>query len=155
MTGKALDPSLEAELAAVAERLGCELVHAEFKGGVLRLYVDREAGVGLEDCALMSRQVSPLLDAADFGAGRYVLEVSSPGLDRQLYGPRDYERFVGRLARVSFRDSASARKRTLIGRLRAFRPEGGGEVEIEASDTGERHRVALNSIQTARLEVEL
>ena len=155
MTGKALDASLVAELAAVAERLGCELVHAEYKGGVLRLYVDREEGIGLEDCALVSRQVSPLLDAAEFGAGRYVLEVSSPGLDRQLYGPRDYERFTGRLARVSFKDPATARKRTVIGRLLAYRPEAGGEVEIEASDTGEKHRVALNSIQTARLEVEL
>jgi len=155
MTGKALDPSLEAELAAVADRLGCELVHAQFKGGVLRLYVDREPGISVEDCALISRQVSPLLDAAGFGAGRYVLEVSSPGLDRQLHRPSDYQRFVGRLARVSFTDPATARKRTVIGRLVAFRPETGGEVEIEASDTGETHRVALNSIQTARLEVEL
>ena len=155
MPGKALDASLEAELAAVAERLGCELVHAEFKGGVLRLVVDREGGVGLEDCALVSRQVSPLLDAAGFGTGRYVLEVSSPGLDRPLYRPSDYERFTGKLARVSFKDPATARKRTVVGRLTAFRPEAGGEVEIEDRDTGERLRIALDSIQTARLEVEL
>ena len=74
------------EIEQVAQAVGCELVHAELKGGVLRLFVDRpEGGVTLADCQLVSKQVSALLDVLDFGTGRYVLEVSSPGLDRQLY----------------------------------------------------------------------
>ena len=70
------------EIEQVAQAAGCELVHAELKGGVLRLFVDRPEGVTLADCQLVSRQVSALLDVLDFGTGRYVLEVSSPGLDR-------------------------------------------------------------------------
>jgi ribosome maturation factor RimP len=93
---------LTPELEQIAAASGCELVHAELKGGVLRVFLDRPEGQGavtLEDCSHVSRQVSALLDVLDFGTGRYVLEVSSPGLDRQLYKPRDYERFAGRGAR--------------------------------------------------------
>src|SRR5688572_23221268 len=111
MSGPRLDSALEAELEATVASLGCELVHAEWKGGMLRLYVDREGGVHLEDCERVSRAVSPLLDALGFGAGRYLLEVSSPGLDRGLYRPRDYERFAGKLARVQFVNPDTGRKR--------------------------------------------
>jgi hypothetical protein len=80
------------ELAAIAESVGCELVRVEFKGGVLRLMLDREPGserlgVSHEDCANVSRQASALLDVVDFGPARYTLEVTSPGLDRPLYRP--------------------------------------------------------------------
>src|SRR3954468_1088259 len=98
------------ELEAVAQAVGCELVHAELKGGVLRLFVDRPEGVTLAECEQVSRQVSALLDVLDFGAGRYVLEVSSPGLDRQLYRPPDYERFAGHLARVTYEDPETGKK---------------------------------------------
>src|SRR5689334_21983574 len=91
------------QFESVASSAGCDLLHAEIKGGVMRLILDRpEGGVTLTDCEHVSKQVSHLLDVLDFGSGRYVLEVSSPGLDRQLYRPADYERFAGRLARVTF-----------------------------------------------------
>ena len=133
-----LTPAIEAELAEVAAAAGCELLHAEWKGGVLRLVLDRPdappdaqatpapgvaapaspapppdhappaapgpavAGVSLGDCEHVAKQASALLDVLDFGNGRYLLEVSSPGLDRQLYRPGDYRRFLGRLARVTY-----------------------------------------------------
>src|SRR4051795_4542952 len=81
------------EIEAVAQAAGCELVHAELKGGVLRLFVDKPEGVTLADCEHVSRQVSALLDVLDFGPGRYVLEVSSPGLDRQLFKPTGSQGF--------------------------------------------------------------
>jgi ribosome maturation factor RimP len=154
MTDRALDPQLAAELAAVAERSGCELAHAEWKGGVLRLYVDRQGGVTLADCETVSRQVSALLDVAGFGSGRYLLEVSSPGLDRQLYGARDYARFVGRGLRVTFTAPQNGRRRTLRGRLEAYRPVE-DEVEVVEEETGERVIIPLKNISLARLLVEV
>ena len=59
------------ELEQVAQAAGCELVHAELKGGVLRLFVDKPEGVTLADCQLVSKQTSALLDVLDFGTGRY------------------------------------------------------------------------------------
>jgi len=155
MNGARLDSELEAELEAAVSGLQCELVHAEWKGGILRLFVDREGGVTLEDCERVARAVSPLLDALEFGKGRYTLEVSSPGLDRGLYKPRDFERFTGRLARIQFVNPETARKRTVIGRLGAFSAAGEGEVELVDRDNGELHRISLRNITTARLEIEL
>jgi ribosome maturation factor RimP len=158
MSGKILDPSVESEIAAVAAGVGCELAHAEWQGGVLRVFLDREEGVGLEHCEAVARQLSPLLDALEFGSGRYTLEVSSPGLDRQLHRPRDYERFAGRLARVQFRAADTGRKRTVVGRLGAPAapgPTGAEEVRVEDRETGELHVIPMASIIVARLEVEL
>lgn len=148
-----IPPELEAEIAAVAERAECELVHVEFKGDTLRVFLDRPGGITLHDCEVVSKQLSPLLDVVDFGPGRYVLEVSSPGLDRQLYGPRDYERFVGRSARITWVPEGGS-KRSVVGRLEAFLP---AEEAVELMDaaTGERYSIPLKEIQLARLEIEL
>jgi ribosome maturation factor RimP len=150
-----IDPALVSELAAVAEQAGCELVHAEFKAGVLRLILDREGGINLADCETVSRQVSPLLDVSGFGGGRYTLEVSSPGLDREIYGPRDYQRFAGRLARVTFRNQETGHKRTVAGRLQEFAAELDSELRIVETESGETVRIPVADIMKARLEVEL
>jgi ribosome maturation factor RimP len=150
-----IDPALVSELAAVAEQAGCELVHAEFVAGVLRLFLDRDGGVRLADCETVARQVSPLLDVAGFGGGRYTLEVSSPGLDRELFGPRDYQRFAGKRARVTYRNPESGRKRTVVGRLGAFDAAHDAALVIDEVEGGETLRVALADIMKARLEVEL
>jgi ribosome maturation factor RimP len=149
------------ELEQVAQAAGCELVHAELKGGVLRLFVDRpEGGVTLADCQLVSKQVSALLDVLDFGTGRYVLEVSSPGLDRQLYRPQDYDRFAGRLARVTYEDPETGKKRTDVARLQGLRrdgegPEEGARVLLEDGKTGEVRELPLKNVKLARLEIEI
>jgi ribosome maturation factor RimP len=158
VAGTKIDPELARELAAIAERQGCELLHAEWKGGLLRLFLDRaEGGVSLSDCEAVSRQASALLDVVDFGSGRYTLEVSSPGLDRQLYGPRDYERFAGRQVKVTYREPGEGgAKRTVSGRLVAFRPEAGGSVELDVGAGGAgAMTVPLARIQVARLEIEV
>ena len=158
---RALTPELEEELSEIAEASGCELVHAEFKGHLLRIFIDRPerpGGVDLADCETVSRQVSALLDVMDFGPGRYTLEVSSPGLDRQLYRPRDYRRFVGSLARVTHRDPETGKKRTDVGRLAAFREAGAGggpEIVLELAERDETLLLSLDAVETARLEIEL
>lgn len=152
---------LTPELEQIATAAGCELVHAELKGGVLRLVLDKPEGVTLTDCELVSKQASALLDVLDFGKSRYVLEVSSPGLDRQLYRPRDYERFTGKLARVTVVDPETGRKKTVVSRLAEYRsapegsPEGESEVVLADDKTGERQTVRLKDVQLARLEIEL
>jgi ribosome maturation factor RimP len=157
---------LTPELEQIAAASGCELVHAELKGGALRVFVDKPEGQGavtLEDCSHISRQVSALLDVLDFGTGRYVLEVSSPGLDRQLYKPRDYERFAGRLARVTLDDPETGKKKTVTARLQGLRtaegapesPEGDAAVVLADDRTGERWEVPLKNVKIARLEIEL
>ena len=156
MAATNLAPELQSELAAIAAAHGCELLHAEFVAGTLRIFLDRPDGVRLEHCEAVSREASARLDVADFGRGRYTLEVSSPGLDRQLYGPRDYERFTGRQVRVTYREPEGGAKRTVSGRLVAFRPEAGGSVELEVGDRGaDAITVALDRIQVARLEIEV
>src|SRR5438445_11394158 len=93
----------------IAERVavthGVELVEIELKGGgkarTLRLTIDKPEGVTHEHCANVSREVSTILDVEDVVPGNtYLLEVSSPGLDRKLYKAADYERFAGRLVKL-------------------------------------------------------
>jgi len=151
---------LTPEIEQVAEAAGCELVHAEIKGGALRIFIDKPEGVTLADCQLVSKQVSALLDVLDFGASRYVLEVSSPGLDRQLYKPSDYERFSGRLVRVTFEDPETGKKKTVVARLQGLAPAGTAGEEARAllqedGKDGEPWGLPLKNVKTARLEVEL
>lgn len=155
---------LQPELEQIAAANGCELVHVELKGGVLRLILDKpegSGGVSLADCEVVAKQASAYLDVADFGKSRYVLEVSSPGLDRELYKPADVERFLGKLARVAIIDPDNGKKRTVIGRLQELqRPSDGGadgdaKVVVADDKTGERTEVLWKDVRNARLEIEL
>jgi ribosome maturation factor RimP len=151
---------LQPELEAIAESAGCELVRVEIKGGVLRLFLDKPEGITLADCEHVSKLASAYLDVVDFGKSRYVLEVSSPGLDRQLYRPRDYARFLGRLVRVTVEDPATGKKKTVVGRLEAFdlpegAPEGDARVVVVEEPKETRHEVSYRDIRQARLEIEL
>lgn len=147
---------LTPEIEQIAVAAGCELVHAELKGGILRVFIDKPEGVMLADCEHVSRQLSALLDVLDFGTARYVLEVSSPGLDRQLYKPADYDRFAGRLARVAFEDPATGKKKTVVARLKGLRQPEQGDAEVMLEDgSGEPWGVPLKNVKTARLEIEL
>ena len=110
-------------VAKVVEFAGMELVHLEMRheagGLILRIYIDKEGGVTLDDCARVSRQVSAQLDADDPVPGRYTLEVSSPGIDRVLSTERDFQRFAGRQVRLSTIAPLGGR-RNFAGRLVGF-----------------------------------
>jgi len=155
MEPSSFDPQLLAEFASVAARHGCEVLQVERHGNVLRVILDHPDGVTLGHCEEVSREISSLLDVADYAPGRYVLEVSSPGLDRPLLRAADYERFQGHLVRVTRRDPQSGRRATLIGRLLSYRPEEEGRIVVEASDTGEQSVIRLTDVESARLEIEL
>ncbi|QFT56213.1 ribosome maturation factor RimP [Microbulbifer sp. THAF38] len=98
---------LEELLAPVVASLGCELWGIDYqthgRNALLRIYIDSENGIGVEDCEKVSRQASAVLDVEDPISGRYTLEVSSPGLDRPLYKLEQYERFVGAQIEVRLR----------------------------------------------------
>jgi len=151
----AMDADLEQEIAAVATSVGCELLAVEFQGGTLQVILDNpENGVTLEHCRKVSREVSALLDMHDFGRQRYVLEVTSPGLDRKLYRPKDYQRFRGHLARVTFFSDAERSKRTIVGQLDEFNERDGGQITVVEKATGEHFQIPLTAVKVARLEVE-
>jgi len=149
-----IDEGLRAELAAVAESVGCELVHVEYVGGVLRLMIDRPDGsVSHEHCTSVSRQVGALLDVVDFGRGRYTLEVTSPGLDRPLFTAADFEKFAGKLARITIHP-AGGKKKTVVVRLSGLT---GDRHAVRAVDEAkdEELEIPLADVQKARLEIEL
>jgi len=147
------DPALYEELTSAAERSGCRLLEVENRGAARRLVGDRPEGVTLADCETVSRQASALLDVADYGRARYVLEVTSPGLDRKLYGPDDYVRFVGHQVRITWREAGPESKRTVVGRLTEFRPDE-GEVSIVEADGAPPLNISLPRVETARLVPE-
>jgi len=99
---------LHALIAPVAEGLGYELVGIEYlpqgKHSLLRIYIDQEEGITLDDCEQVSRQVSAVLDVEDPVSGQYNLEISSPGLERPLFVEEHYTRFAGNrvFVRTSF-----------------------------------------------------
>lgn len=152
------EEKLEEEVAEIAQEAGCELLRLSFKRNVLQILLDRpEGGVTLDHCQQVSKQVSALLDVLDFGKDRYVLEVSSPGLDRELFRPQDFLRFQGSRVRVTFFESGErAAKQTIVGRLTSYDPElAGGSIVIDATDPKQSFTIALRDVQKARLEVEL
>ena len=98
----------------VVESMGYELVGVEFERGgghgTLRVYIDREEGVSLDDCAAISHQLSGILDVEEPIQQAYDLEISSPGIDRPLFKLEDYERFVGQTARIKLAVALQGRK---------------------------------------------
>lgn len=138
---------------------GLELVDIEYiqtgRSAVLRLFIDKEGGVTLDDCADVSRELSLLLDVEDCIAGRYTLEVSSPGLDRPLKRPEDYERFTGHLVKIRtvgiLCDDAGNRRKTFTGRLEGLSD---GIIRVLLTE-GQTAAIPLEKVARANLEIEL
>jgi len=145
------------KIRAIAERIakseGLAWVDVEVKGGrsnpLLRIYVDKPEGVSHADCQNFSEQMSAILDVEDPFPGSYLLEVSSPGLERKLEKPSDFEHFAGRRVRLVVRDPAGG-SAVLEGQLRGLEA---GRVRLE-TDQGETREFELASIAKARLVLE-
>ncbi len=132
-----------------AAALGFELVGVLWRDGnsrgLIRVYIDREEGVTVDDCARVSHRVTGLLDVADPVPGEYDLEVSSPGADRPLFFERDFVRFAGAGMKVTLRTPVAGRHR-LTGTLGGYRD---GFVIVD--EDGIEHRLAIPEIESARL----
>lgn len=146
------------QVRAIAERVavssGLEIVEVELRGGgkarMLRIVIDKPAGVTHEDCANLSREVGTILDIEDVVPGSsYTLEVSSPGLDRKLVRPVDYERFTGSRIKLTTRNPVNG-NRHFEGLLESFHE---GRLLLDLS----KPRKKLRSGEPApeKLEVEL
>jgi ribosome maturation factor RimP len=140
---------LIALIEPVLARLGYELVELEYAAGrtqaVLRLFIDKPDGVGLDDCEQVSREVAALLDVEDPIPTAYTLEVSSPGFDRVLRTPAHFGRFVGSRVFVELKLPRAGRRR-YTGTLQAVN-EAGIELEVDR----QKVEVPFDEIGKARL----
>ena len=145
------DRELANLLAPAASALGLELAGVERTGGgLLRVYLDVEGrAVTLDDCEAASREFSALLDLHDPISGRYTLEVSSPGLERPLFTPEQFARFVGEEARVELAVAHEGRRR-LQGRILGVEGE-----TIELEQDGTPVRIAHANVTRAHLKPDL
>jgi ribosome maturation factor RimP len=143
----------------VASSLGLEVVEVELRGGgkarMLRIFIDKPQGVTHEDCASLSREVSTILDVEDaVGSGPYVLEVSSPGLDRKLFRAADFERFQGSRVKLTTRMPVNG-NRHFEGRLEHFEA---GKLTLDLAEARRKFRPKQNAGEAPapqKLEIEL
>ena len=128
---------LTAMFEPVIESMGYELVGVEYQGGgrhgTLRVYVDHVDGVGLDDCAAISHQLSGLLDVEEPIREAYDLEISSPGIDRPLFKRADFERFAGRRARIRLAAARDGR-RNFAGELRPSADASVVRIRVDSED---------------------
>jgi ribosome maturation factor RimP len=160
---ESLVQAIERAILPVLARDGYDLVLTEYvpRAKVLRLYIDKEAGaevsadgasgISLDDCQRVSRLVSDVMDAeglSDGIDGRFTLEVSSPGLDRPLVKPKDFQRFVGRKVQLSTREMLEGRRK-FSGALTAA-----DESAVKLDVDGKPWTIAYDVIERARLVPE-
>jgi len=139
----------ESLVRKTVEAEGFELVHLEYRpqGGasVLRVFMDKVGGVNISDCAEMSRRLSVLLDIEDSIPGEYVLEVSSPGVERPLLKEEDFVRFIGKEIRLVASEKVEARK-NFVGYIRDF-----GDHVLQLECDKEIYRIPFQKIKKANL----
>jgi ribosome maturation factor RimP len=137
----------------VAESEGMELVEVQVLGGgsqrLVRISIDKPAGISHADCELVSHQVGAILDVENLIPGHYTLEVSSPGVERKLLKPADYERFEGKKAKIALREPVE-NQRHWEGTLAGFE---GGVISLEASQ-GKIIRFRYDQVEKANLKFE-
>jgi ribosome maturation factor RimP len=152
-----LPEKVEKGIESIVASEGMELVHVEYqkqgRSYLLRIDIDKEGGVTLEDCALISNQVSAWLDVEDPVPGKYELQVSSPGLDRKFYRESDYQKFLGRLVRVKTAKAVRG-LHVIVGRLKEYR-DGKIVVTDPKMKRDPDYEIPLADIKETRLEVEI
>lgn len=151
------------KLKDIAERilasLGMELVDIEYKREgrqmILRFFIDKRGGISLDDCADVSRELSAILDVEDIVPGKYILEVSSPGLNRPLKRESDYLRYLGKLIKIKtfepLPDEAGNKRKTFLGELTGFAD---GVVKMHLRE-GQDAQIPIDKVAKANLEFDL
>jgi len=151
---KLIDERIREIAACVAEANNLELVQAVIVGTsknlTVRVFIDKQGGVTHEDCTLVSRKIETVLDADDFIPSTYTLEVSSPGLERELYSLKDFEKFVGSLAKVKMNEAVEGQK-NFRGRIGSIE---GDEIIFE-DKTKSTVRFPFSVVAKANLEIDL
>lgn len=151
-----VNPQLYQLIEQVVTAEGLELVHCEFSGGykqaILRVFIDRPPqGVTHQDCSFISGQLGAVLDVEDLISHKYVLEVSSPGVDRGLYKQSDYVRFAGEQIKLKTLQPIDGR-RNFRGRLLGIEAE---QVKLTDPSTGVVWLIPFDQIASANIEVDV
>lgn len=137
-----------------AKENNVDFVHLAIAGTkrnqVVRVFADKEGGITIEDCSNVSRSIEQVMDAEDFMPGAYVLEVSSPGLDRELYSIEDFSKFAGKLARVKMKSDFEGPK-ALNGRILAVE---GHDITFDDHTAGEVV-FSYSSVAKANLKIDI
>ncbi|GFO59454.1 ribosome maturation factor RimP [Geomonas silvestris] len=142
----------------IATPLGMELVDLEYKREgrdmVVRVFLDKEGGITLDDCAGVSRELSDILDVEDIISGHYNLEVSSPGICRPLKKVADFQRYAGKLVKVRtydmWADDQGNKRKTFLGTLTGIE---GGVIGVDLKE-GQHAAIPLEKVAKANLEFE-
>jgi len=141
--------------ASLAERHGVRVYDVEIVGNArnpfVRVYLDKEQGVSLEECAKFSRSLAALIDVEDPIPTAFVLEVSSPGLDRQLKKLKHYEQSRGKPAKVVLKKKSADGRNVFIGRIMDVQ----GDLITLITGDGQSLLIPFDAISRARLEIEL
>lgn len=144
-----LEERLTEMLAPSVEDLGYELVGIEYvragKHSTLRVYIDQEEGILVDDCAAVSRQVSAIMDVEDPITNEYTLEVSSPGMERPLFNAAQYAAFIGEEVKIQLRMPIQNRRR-----WKGVISSVDGEI-ISVAVENKEERFALSNIQKANI----
>lgn len=144
------ETSLRDHLASVVLSLGYEFIGCELmrqgRNTLLRIYIDKEKGVNLDDCALVSRQLSAVLDVEDPIQSRYILEVSSPGMDRPLFELAQYKKVIGKKIKIRL-SSPIDNRRNLVGILLAIEEDS----KIQLLVDEEKLTLPFSQIEKAKL----
>lgn len=149
-----IDERIREIAARAAEENNLELVHTQIVGAskslTVRVYIDKPGGVTHDDCSTLSRKLDAVLDAEDFIPGNYLLEVSSPGLERELYSLNDFAKFSGSLAKVKTNQAIDGQK-NFRGRIGVVENE---EIVFEDKTRG-TVRFPYSQVAKANLEIDL
>ena len=154
MSKHSIDERIKEIAARVAEKNNLETVNVQAVGSKnnlpIRVFIDKEGGVTHEDCVKVSREIETVLDAEDFIPSAYLLEVSSPGLERELYSLKDFEKFAGKLAKVKTNTQIDGQKH-LRGRIVGVENE---EITFEDKSRGVI-RFPFSAVAKANLEIDI
>ena len=150
MTETGIEERTEKIVSPVLESLGMELVDVEFRreqpGWVLRLYIDKEGGITLDDCSRVGRELGTILDVESYIDRSYNLEVSSPGLTRPLKKLKDFEKFIDHPVKIKLYSAINGKKSFLA----TIKVVDGDEINLDID--GEEKKMKINDIAKANLE---
>jgi ribosome maturation factor RimP len=149
-----LTEKVNAIAVEIASEIAVEFLSVKISGSIksphLQIFVDKEIGVTHEDCKAFSLKIGDILDEKDFISNEYILEVSSPGLERELYGLKDFVRFIGSLAKVRLSNPLNG-QRTFHGRIVSVESE---KISFNDKTVG-LVLFTYNQVSKANLEIDI
>lgn len=150
---------LTEKIREIAEKIveknnNLELVHVKIGGSIgkplVQIFIDKPKGISHEDCSYVSHQLGEILEEKDFISSEYILEVSSPGLERELFSLKDFQKFVGNLAKVRTNQAING-QRNFDGRIKSVEKE---EITFEDKTNGEV-KFPYSLVSKANLQIDL